>query len=86
MTVTSHESLFGRLAVQFGLVTMEQLSQATQLQASQGGTARLGDIFIEQGWLSPTEVEALRSAQQSMRADEPEPQPVAPSSTAASPK
>ena len=73
------DSLFGRLAVQFGLVTLEQLTQAAQLQAREaaaGRSRKLGEILVEQGWMQRPELEALLAAQADRRAD-PVPQPPA---------
>jgi len=57
------DALFGRLAVQEGLVTEDQLSEATSLQSREDGRRRLGDIFIDLGWLSEDQAVLLAARQ-----------------------
>lgn len=45
------EQLFGRLAVHLGMIDMEQLAEATRLQARHGDGRMLGQILIELGYL-----------------------------------
>jgi twitching motility protein PilT len=53
------EPLLGRLAVEKGLITSDQLAEATSLQSREDGRRRLGDILIAKGWLSAEQVGAL---------------------------
>ena len=45
------QKLFGRLAVHYGMIEMEQLSEATRLQARHGDGRMLGQILVELGYL-----------------------------------
>ncbi len=55
--------LLGRLAVEQGLITMDQLSQATQEQAQNEGSERLGEVLTRLGFLEGGQVEALLNLQ-----------------------
>jgi twitching motility protein PilT len=56
-------ALIGRLAIQLKLIDMDQLNQATAEQARVGGDRKLGDIFIEKGFLNPTQLAKLENVQ-----------------------
>jgi twitching motility protein PilT len=58
-----HDPLFGRLAVHFQLVSADQLAQATRLQAKETPRRKLGEIFVELGFLTPGQVDQLVAAQ-----------------------
>ena len=45
------DGLFGRIAVHYGLITREQLAEATRIQSHEGGIRPLGQIFVDQGWI-----------------------------------
>ncbi len=60
--------LLGRLAVHQKLITMDQLAEATREQGNSGGTVRLGDIFVDKGWISPAQLRKLVSIQRQVRA------------------
>lgn len=57
------DALLGRLAVHEGLITEDQLSEATSLQSREDGRRRLGDIFIAQRWLTEDQVVSLAAQQ-----------------------
>jgi twitching motility protein PilT len=54
--------LIGRLAVHYQLISMEQLSAATQEQ-SRAPTKKLGAILVESGFINPTQLAQLVEAQ-----------------------
>lgn len=57
---------FGRIVLDLGLMTVEQLEEAIELQRkrSEGGDfARLGHILVERGYLTPGEVQRVLEAQ-----------------------
>lgn len=64
----SAETLLGRLALHYKLISREQLVEATTIQAVEGG--RLGDLFVRQGWLKPQQLEQLLRVQQQMLAQQ----------------
>lgn len=51
----SDRSLFGRLAIERGYVTAEQLDECLEIQRGDG-TRRLGEIFVDRGWMSVEQV------------------------------
>src|SRR5437870_2620155 len=59
MVPASDDLLFGRIALHYKLVTREQLVEATQFQAREGGERRLGEILKAQGILTPRQVEQV---------------------------
>ncbi len=63
----SNGRLLGRIAVQAKLITMDQLAQATRQQGRTG--ARLGDIFVGNGWVTPEQVEKLLAIQRKLLAE-----------------
>jgi len=64
---TPPDSQFGRLALQLGLVTAEQLQDAEALladiRASGGPVPRLGEVMVEMGVLTPGQVEQVLARQ-----------------------
>ena len=53
------KTLMGRIAVHSGLITMEQLAEATREQGSLGRRKNIGDIFVEKGFITPEELTQL---------------------------
>ena len=68
MGSANEETLLGRIAVQARMITMDQLALATREQARKGGGVNLGDIFVEKGFMTPTELERLVQLQKNVRA------------------
>lgn len=58
--IATRKSL-GQMLVADDFVTAEQLDEALELQRKQGG--KLGEILINQGWLTPDQLAAVRSVQ-----------------------
>jgi twitching motility protein PilT len=56
-------SLLGRIAVSAKLITQEQLLEALRHQDHLGPSKRLGDILLEQGWISTAQLDWLLKAQ-----------------------
>ncbi|MBI3829301.1 MAG: protein kinase [Planctomycetes bacterium] len=57
---------FGRIAVQLGFVTAEQLEEAVSVQraaAKAGFRKRLGDILVKKGYLTPDQVQRILNGQ-----------------------
>ncbi|MBW2734903.1 MAG: hypothetical protein JRH20_21165, partial [Deltaproteobacteria bacterium] len=61
-----HGDLLGRLAVDTGLITMQQLATATRAQG-RGSTKRLGELLVEQGYATAEELKQLLDAQRGLR-------------------
>jgi len=59
-------SLLGRIAVSAKLISQEQLLEALRAQDHVGPTKRLGDIFVELGYISQSQLEWLLNAQQTL--------------------
>ncbi len=57
--------LIGRLAIQLKMINMDQLRQATALNAAEPGK-RLAEIFVEQGMLQPAQMEKLQKVQRDL--------------------
>jgi twitching motility protein PilT len=53
------KTLMGRIAVQASLITMDQLAEATREQGSLGGTKNLGEILVDKGFITPSELQRL---------------------------
>src|SRR5262245_40070176 len=64
----SNDALLGRIAVHTKLITPQQLSEATALQARTGSRARLGEVLVEKGWITPAQLEKLLAAQRQVLA------------------
>jgi twitching motility protein PilT len=48
---TEQEKLFGRIAVEQGHVSPEQLVEAVRIQSREGWSRKLGEIFLDSGWI-----------------------------------
>lgn len=67
MEMESRKPLFGRLAVEKGLITETQLTRALEIQQgeSASGSGRLiGKILLEQGLLSDAQIDEILSLQE----------------------
>jgi twitching motility protein PilT len=60
-----HGDLFGRLAVDSGLVNMDQLAEATREQSRSG--KKLGEVLVDRGYATSPEIEALLDTQAALR-------------------
>ncbi len=58
--------LLGRLAVHNKMISMDQLSEATQEQGRRSDGTSLGKILIEKGFIAPEQLEKLLNAQRQM--------------------
>jgi twitching motility protein PilT len=58
--------LLGRIAIHLGLISVEQLAEATRLQGQAGGEKRLGEILVERGMLTQAQLEAVLRARQQL--------------------
>jgi twitching motility protein PilT len=63
MVSPQDDLLFGRIALHYKLVTREQLVEASQLQAREGHSRRLGEVLVAQGYLNARQLEQLLAAQ-----------------------
>jgi twitching motility protein PilT len=63
MTELDNRSLLGRLAVHYGLLSMDQLAEATREQGRRGGAANLGQILLDLGLLQPSQLQQLVAVQ-----------------------
>jgi twitching motility protein PilT len=63
MFSTADDVLFGRIALHYKLITREQMVEASQFQAREGGERRLGEILVAQGHLTPRQVEQVLAVQ-----------------------
>ena len=64
----SNDALLGRVAVHTKLISKDQLNQATEIQGRSGGRHRLGDIFVEKGFINPAQLQKLIVAQKQVLA------------------
>ena len=62
-TRTGHP-LLGRIALHNGLITADQLAEATQERGRRADATRIGDIFVEKGWITRAQLEKLLAKQQ----------------------
>src|SRR5436305_285143 len=87
MAQVAEDLLFGRIALHYKLVTREQVLEATQIQATEEGRRRLGEILTEKGILTPRQVEQILAVQRDYVAKQQaqEPAPAAPAPPAAAP-
>jgi len=65
---TQDQSLIGRLAVHYKMITMDQLAAATREQSRQGAGKLLGDLLVEKGLLRPAQLSQLLKVQQQVQA------------------
>jgi twitching motility protein PilT len=63
-----NEHLLGRIAVHTRLITPEQLEEACDEQGRTGGRIRLGEIFVERGWITGNQLQKLLAAQRQVMA------------------
>ena len=63
MTEQDQRYLLGRIAVQLKMITMDQLVEATGQQARQGGSPPIGNLLVELGMISPTQMETIARIQ-----------------------
>jgi twitching motility protein PilT len=63
--VTAHreDNLLGRLALHYKLLTREQLVDSLQQQAREGHRRKIGDIWVENLWMTPQRFAQLLQAQ-----------------------
>ncbi len=61
-------SLFGRLAVHFKMIDMEQLAAATRELGSDTSSRRLGDVLVDKGFITQQQLSKLVRAQQEVLA------------------
>jgi twitching motility protein PilT len=59
----SNDALLGRIAVHTKLISAAQLQDAMQAQARSGGRERLGEIFVDKGFITPAQLQKLLAAQ-----------------------
>ena len=64
----SNDALIGRIAVHTKLISAEQLADAMQAQLRSGGRERLGEIFVEKGFITPAQLQKLLAAQKQVLA------------------
>jgi twitching motility protein PilT len=50
--------LLGRIALHYGLITADQLAEATR-ERGRSGDVRIGDILVEKGWIDRAQLERL---------------------------
>lgn len=74
MAEPDNRSLLGRLAVHYGLISMDQLAEATREQGRRGGGASLGQILLDLGLLQPSQLERLVVVQKDVLARRAAPQ------------
>jgi twitching motility protein PilT len=63
MTSGPDDILFGRIALHYKLVTREQLREAAQWQAREASPLRLGEILVEKGSMTPSQLEQVLAVQ-----------------------
>jgi twitching motility protein PilT len=88
MAQVAEDLLFGRIALHYKLVTREQVLEASQIQAQEGGRRPLGEILAERGILTPRQVEQVLAVQRDYVAKQQgqaEAPPAAPAPPAAEP-
>jgi len=68
MSSPEQELLLGRIAVHHKLISMDQLVEATLQQGKEGPERRLGDIFVENGWITQDQLQKLLEIQKDLLA------------------
>ncbi|HVS03366.1 MAG TPA: type IV pilus twitching motility protein PilT [Thermoanaerobaculia bacterium] len=68
MPSVPEDNLLGRLAIHYKLLSKDQLVEALQQQAREGGRRRIGEIFIERGWISAERFQQLLAIQREYQA------------------
>ncbi|MEM6703118.1 MAG: PilT/PilU family type 4a pilus ATPase [Acidobacteriota bacterium] len=76
------DGLFGRIAVHYGLITREQLAEATRIQSREGSIRPLGQIFVDEGWIDDARRMQLLKVQREYIAKEAAAAPAAPAPAA----
>ena len=66
--VDNNDALLGRIAVHTKVITPEQLNQATEIQGRSGASHRLGEILVEQGFVTVAQLQKLLAAQKQVLA------------------
>jgi twitching motility protein PilT len=61
--VSSDVNLLGRLALHYKLLTRDQLVESLQQQEREGHRRRIGDLWVENGWMTQARFEQLLRAQ-----------------------
>jgi len=63
MTPGPDDLLFGRIALHYKLVTREQLREVAEWQATEASALKLGDILVEKGILTPSQLQQILAVQ-----------------------
>ena len=63
-----NEALFGHVAVELGIITNDQLVDATRLQNDPDENRALGDLLVDLGWISRQQVQQIIQEQRARRA------------------
>jgi twitching motility protein PilT len=82
MNIGQDDLLFGRIALHYKLLTREQLLEATQQQAREGGYRKLGAILVETGALTAQQLDQLLTVQRDYVAKQAQQAQAAPSPSA----
>jgi len=53
---SEHEKLFGRIAVEQGHISPEQLVEAVRIQSREQWRRKLGEVFLDLGWIDSTQL------------------------------
>ncbi|MBP8304202.1 MAG: Flp pilus assembly complex ATPase component TadA [Phycisphaerae bacterium] len=56
----------GRILTKMGLVSREQVHEALKLQKERGGGVKIGQVFIEKGFITPDQLQVALAAQRGM--------------------
>ncbi len=65
-TTDASDQLLGRVALSAKLITVDQLAQATREQGRSGVEKRLGEVLVELGFLSPTQLQRALDLQKAV--------------------
>jgi len=57
------DNLLGRLALHYKLLTRDQLVESLQQQEREGHKRRIGDFWVQNGWMTPARFQQLLDAQ-----------------------
>ena len=71
----TNQQLFGRLAIELGYLTRDQLSHAIKLQEQAGHQVRLGELLSQLGWLTAQQLESIVARQRELEQEEVTPPP-----------
>ncbi|HVR30352.1 MAG TPA: PilT/PilU family type 4a pilus ATPase [Thermoanaerobaculia bacterium] len=83
LETTEPDRLFGRIAVEQGWITAEQLVEAVRIQSREEWRRRLGEIFLDLGWIDSTQLLAILDEQRRRGANGRATRPAAPAPTSA---